>query len=183
MSCNVPRYVFPDAALLRNCLDAVLAIGIARHGKQLGCTFLLRISAIRTRSIALGLASVLLHFEEQLEIGDERRSKLFKGNIADFVPLLDELREVLVNDAVFPIAAQAFEFAYLLFVILVVLSEYGNQRFMVHAQPQIGVADFLGGYIVVAVGDLLIGSVDAHADFIQHPVGLLRNNTTTPHAA
>ena len=36
--------------------------------------------------------------------------KLFQRNITGLVPLFDELREVFVNDAVFPIAAQAFEF-------------------------------------------------------------------------
>ena len=67
----------------------------------------------------------LFHFEEQLEVRDERRSKLFERNVADLVSLFDELREVFVNDAVFPIAAQAFEFADLLLVILVMLAEYG----------------------------------------------------------
>ena len=60
------------------------------------------------------IAVVLFHFEEQLEVGDECRSKLFQRNTTGLVPLFDELREVFVNDAVFPIAAQAFEFADLL---------------------------------------------------------------------
>ena len=68
---------------------------------------------------------VLFHPQEQLEVGDESRSKLFERNVADLIPLFDELREVFVNDAVFPIAAQAFEFADLLLVILVMLAEYG----------------------------------------------------------
>ena len=71
------------------------------------------------------IAVVLFHFEEQLEVGDECRSELFQRNITGLVSLFDELREVFVNDAVFPIAAQAFEFADLLLVILVMLAEYG----------------------------------------------------------
>ena len=46
---------------------------------------------------------VLLHCEEQFEVGDERRGKLFQRNVADLVPLPDELRQVLVNDAVFQV--------------------------------------------------------------------------------
>ena len=80
------------------------------------------------------IAVVLFHFEEQLEVGDECRSKLFQRNTTGLVPLFDELREVFVNDAVFPIAAQAFEFADLLLVILVMLTEYGEQCLVVHAQ-------------------------------------------------
>lgn len=80
------------------------------------------------------VAMVLFHFEEQLEVRDKCRGQLFQRDVADLVPLLDELREVFVNDAVFPIAAQAFEFAYLLLVILVMLTEYGEQRLIVHAQ-------------------------------------------------
>ena len=116
---------------------------------------------------------VLLGFEEQLEVGDERRGKFAQGDVADLVTLFDELRKVFVHGTVFPIAAQAFELAYLLPVILVVLTEYRQQRFMVHPQTEIGVAHFLGGYIIVPVGNLLIGLVDTHADFIQHTVGLL----------
>ena len=67
---------------------------------------------------------ILFHSQEQLEVGDKCWSKLFECDVADLVPLFDELREVFANDAVFPIAAQAFEFADLLLVILVVLAEY-----------------------------------------------------------
>lgn len=42
------------------------------------------------------------------------------------IPFFDELREVLVNDTVFPIAAQTFEVADLLFIVLVVLSGHGK---------------------------------------------------------
>lgn len=67
---------------------------------------------------------VLFYFEEQLEVGDEYRSKLFEHDVAHLVSLLDKLREVFIHDAVFPVAAQAFEFADLLLVILVMLTEY-----------------------------------------------------------
>ena len=80
------------------------------------------------------VAVVLFHSQEQLEVRDECRSKLFERNVADLIPLFDELREVFVHDSVFPIAAQAFEFADLLLVILVMLAEYGEQRLVVHAQ-------------------------------------------------
>ena len=63
------------------------------------------------------IAGVLFHFEEQLEVGDECRSELFQRNITGLVSLFDELREVFVNDAVFPIAAQAFEFTDLRLVV------------------------------------------------------------------
>ena len=82
------------------------------------------------------IAVVLFHFEEQLEVGDECRSELFQRNITGLVPLFDELLEVFVNDAVFPIAVQTFEFTDL--------------RLVVHAQTYIGIANFLGGNIVVA---------------------------------
>ena len=61
------------------------------------------------------IAVVLFHFEEQLEVGDECRSKLFQRNTTGLVPLFDELREI--NDAVFPIAAQAFKFTDLRLVV------------------------------------------------------------------
>ena len=77
---------------------------------------------------------ILFHSQEQLEVRDKCRRKFFKRNVADLVPLFDELREVFVNDAVFPIAAQAFEFADLLLVILVMLAEYGEQCLVVHTQ-------------------------------------------------
>ena len=80
------------------------------------------------------IAVVLFHFEEQLEVGDECRGKLFERDVVDLVSLFDELREVFVNDAVFPIAAQTFEFADLRLVILVMLTEYGEQRLVIHAQ-------------------------------------------------
>ena len=63
------------------------------------------------------IAVVLFHFEEQLEVGDERGGKLAQGDVADLVTLFDELREVFVNDAVFPIAAQAFKFTDLRLVV------------------------------------------------------------------
>jgi len=44
---------------------------------------------------------------------------------------------------------------------------------MVHPQTEIGVAHFLGGNIIIPVGDLLVGLVDTYTDFIQHTVGLL----------
>lgn len=80
------------------------------------------------------VAVVLFHSQEQLEIGDECRSKFFECDVADLVPLFDELHEVFIHDAVFPIAAQAFEFADLLLVILVVLAKYGEQCLVVHTQ-------------------------------------------------
>ena len=80
------------------------------------------------------VAMVLFHSQEQLEVRDECRRKLFECDVADLIPLFDELREVFVHDAVFPIAAQAFEFADLLLIILVMLAEYGKQRLVVHAQ-------------------------------------------------
>ena len=53
------------------------------------------------------------------------------------------------------------------------LTEYRQQRFVIHTQTQIGVAHFLGGNIIIPVGDLPIGLVDTHADFIQRAVGLM----------
>ena len=41
----------------------------------------------------------------------------FQRNTTGLVPLFDELREVFVNDAVFPIAAQAFKFTDLRLVV------------------------------------------------------------------
>ena len=70
------------------------------------------------------VAVILFYPQEQLEVRDKCRSKLFERDVADLIPLFDELREVFVHGAVFPIAAQAFELAHLLLVILVVLTEY-----------------------------------------------------------
>ena len=63
------------------------------------------------------IAVVLFHFEEQLEVGDECRSKLFQRNTTGLVPLFDELREVFIHGTVFPIAAQAFKFTDLRLVV------------------------------------------------------------------
>ena len=38
------------------------------------------------------VAMVLLGFEEQLEVGDERRGKLAQGDVADLITLFDKLR-------------------------------------------------------------------------------------------
>ena len=89
----------------------------------------------RNRPIITVVAVILFHFEEQLEVRDKYRSKFFECNVADLVPLFDELRKVFIRGTVFPIAAQAFELADLLLVILVMLTEYGEQRLVVHAQP------------------------------------------------
>ena len=70
------------------------------------------------------VAVILFYPQEQLEVRDKCRSKLFERDVADLIPLFDELREVFVHGAVFPIAARAFELAHLLPVILVVLTEY-----------------------------------------------------------
>ena len=80
------------------------------------CCFLLKFLFLCIRPDRV-IAVVLFHFEEQLEVGDECRSKLFQRNTTGLVPLFDELREVFVNDAVFPIAAQTFEFTDLRLVV------------------------------------------------------------------
>ena len=53
-------------------------------------------------------AMPFLHTEEQLEVRDEGGGKLFQGDVLHFVPGLDELRQVLVNHAVFPILRWLF---------------------------------------------------------------------------
>ena len=63
------------------------------------------------------------------------------------------------------------------------LTEYRQQGFVVHTQTQISVAHFLGGNIIISVGDLLVGLVDTHADFIQHTVGPLRHDAATGNAS
>ena len=60
---------------------------------------------------------ILFYPQEQLEVRDKCRSKLFERDVADLIPLFDELREVFVHGAVFPIAAQAFEFTDLRLVV------------------------------------------------------------------
>ena len=76
---------------------------------------------------------VLLRAQEQFKIRDESGRKLFQRYITDLIALLDELFQMLVHDAVFPIAPQALYLAYLLFVILIVLTEYCQQCFMIHS--------------------------------------------------
>ena len=57
-------------------------------------------------------AMPFLHPEEQLKVRDEGGGKLFQGDVLYLVPCLDELRQVLVNYAVFPIAPLAFHLAH-----------------------------------------------------------------------
>ena len=82
----------------------------------------------RSRPIITVVAVILFHSQEQLEVRDKYRSKLFECDVADLVPLFDELRKVFIRGTVFPIAAQAFELADLFLVILVMLTEYGEQH-------------------------------------------------------
>ena len=68
---------------------------------------------------------VLLRAEEQLEVRDERRGKLAQGDVTHLVALLYELRQVVIDGAVFPIAALALHLAHHLGIVLVVLPEHG----------------------------------------------------------
>ena len=75
---------------------------------------------------------------------NDRREKgtarISQGDVAHLVALLDELRQVVMYHAVFPVAALALHLAHLLRIILVVLLEHGQQGLVVLTQPQIGVA-------------------------------------------
>ena len=84
-----------------------------------------------------------LRSEKQFKIGDKSRRKFFESYITDFIPLLDKLRQMVVHSTVFPIAAFTFDFTNLFGIILVVLTEHGKKGFMLHAQPQESIADFL----------------------------------------
>lgn len=96
----------------------------------------------------------------------ESRNKLFEGYIAHLVTLFDKLFQMIIHDAVFPIAALAFDFTHLLGVILVMLAEHGEQCLVFHAHSQKGVTHFLCRYIIVMVANFLIGFVDAYTDFV-----------------
>lgn len=118
-------------------------------------------------------AVVLLRAEEQLEVGDEGGCQLTQGDVAHLVALLDELRQVVIYHAVFPVAALALHLAYLLCIVLVVLLEHGQQGLVVLTQPQIGVAHLLRRDIPVGVAHFLIRLVDAKPYLVQHTVALL----------
>ena len=57
-------------------------------------------------------AMPFLHAQEQLEVRDEGGRKLFQGDVLHLVPGFDELRQVLVNHAVFPVTALALHLAH-----------------------------------------------------------------------
>ena len=117
-------------------------------------------------------AMPFLHAEEQLEVRDEGGRKFFQGDVLHLVPCLDELRQMLVNHAVFPIAPLALHLAHQFGVVLVVLPEHGEQRLVVHAHAEILVAHFFRRDVGVAVEHVLVRLVHAHADFVQHTVAL-----------
>ena len=115
-------------------------------------------------------AMSFLHPEEQLEVCDEGGGEFFQGDVLHLVPRPDELRQVLVNHAVFPVAALALHLAHQFGVVLVVLPEHGEQRLVVHAHAEVLVAHLLRRDVGVAVEHVLIRLVHAHADFVQHTV-------------
>lgn len=115
-------------------------------------------------------AMPFLHPEEQLEVRDEGGGEFFQGDVLHFVPCPDELGQVLVNHAVFPVAALALHLAHQFGVVLVVLPEHGEQRLVVHTHAEVLVAHFLRRDVSVAVEHVLIRLVHAHADFVQHTV-------------
>ena len=118
-------------------------------------------------------AVVLLRAEEQLEVRDERRGELAQGDVAHLVALPDELRQVVIDGAVFQITAFALHLAHHPGIVLVVLPEHGKQRPVVLPKPQIGVAYFLCRDIAVRVTDFLICPVDADTYLVKHTVPLL----------
>lgn len=118
-------------------------------------------------------AVVLLCAEEQLEVGDEGGCQLSQGDIAHLVALLDELQQVVIYHAVFPVAALALHLAHLLRIVLVVLLEHGQQGLVVLSHAQIGVAHLLRRDIPIGVAHFLIRLVDAKPYLVQHTVALL----------
>lgn len=97
--------------------------------------------------------------------------------------MLDELRQIIVCGAVFPIAALAFHLADLLGVILVVLPEHGKERLVVLSHALKGVANLFGGNIIVLVANFLICFCDTETDFVKHTVGFLRGEALAGHLA
>ena len=122
---------------------------------------------------------VLLRAEEQLEIRNERRGKLAQGDVAHLVALSDELRQMVIDGAVFQVAALAFHFSYHLGVVLIMLLEHGKQGFVVLPQSQIGVAYFLCRDIAVRVAYFLICTVYAYTYLVKHTVTSLRHEAAT----
>ena len=118
-------------------------------------------------------AVIFLRAEEQLEVGDEGGCQLSQGDVAHLVTLLDELRQMVIHHAVFPVAALALHLTHLFRIVLVVLLEHGQQGLVVLPQTQIGVAHLLRRDIPVGVAHLLIRLVDAKPYFVQHTVALL----------
>ncbi len=89
---------------------------------------------------------------------------------------------MFIHHSVLPIAALAFHLADKLLVVLVVLTEYGEKRLVVHAHAKIRVAHLLRRDITVLVAHLLVSLVDAHTNLVQLAVGLLRHDASTAHA-
>lgn len=124
-------------------------------------------------------AMVLLRAEEQFKIRDECRGKLAQGDVAHLVALSDELRQMVIDGAVFQVAAHAFHFSYHLGVVLIMLLEHGKQGLVVLSQSQIGVAYFLCRDIAVRVAYFLICTVYAHTYLVKHTVTFLRHEAAT----
>lgn len=120
-------------------------------------------------------AVVLLRAEEQLEVRDERRGEFAQGDVAHLVALPDEFRKMVIDGAVFQVAALALHLAHHPGVVLVVLFEYGQQRLVVLSESQIGVAYLLRRHVIVRVAYLLIGTVDADTYLVKHAVPFLRH--------
>ena len=118
-------------------------------------------------------AVIFLRAEEQLEVSDEGGCQLTQGDVAHLVALLDELRQVVIYHAVFPVAALAFHLPHLLRIVLVVLFEHGQQGLVVLSHAQIGVTHLLRRDIPVGVTHLLIRPIDAKPYLVQHTVALL----------
>lgn len=126
---------------------------------------------------------ILLCAEEQLEIRDKSRSKFLQGNIADLVSLTDELRQMIIYGTIFPKTALALDFSNLLCIVLIMLTEYGKQCFVVHTHTQEGISYLLCGNIVVLIANILISLVDIHSDFVKHSVSLQCYNTSSRHSS
>ena len=124
------------------------------------------------------VTALLFGAQEDVEVGDESRSKFFQRNIADTVAGLDELLQMFIDRAILVVSGWASQARINLFEkVLIVLGKDFQQGFVSHFQTQESVLHFLGSDIVIPLGYLLVFGIDADTYLVQETIGFQRNGT------
>lgn len=124
------------------------------------------------------VTALLFGAQEDVKVGNESRSEFFQSNVADTVPGLDELLQMLIDRAILVVGRWASQASIDLFEkVLIVLDKDFQQGFVPHLQTQEGVLHFLCGDIVIPLGNLLVFGIDADTYLVQETVGFQRHGT------